>query len=177
MQTDLEHRLSECISWEQPAVGFVNMVMDRLNKAERDNEALQLRITQLEKTQMLHHHALGCTLHLVMDDGVSFSDGCQLFWNLGKPAEVAYETPKHHFVFAMNNHHANATAFVGRYKVVVSQPGNFRTVIRIGQMGEHTTVRQLVDAVNDIPEAKGQKMSHYVQSIALTRPENLFIAF
>ena len=160
-------------NWEEPAAGFVNLLMDRLTKVEADNTALRLRVTELEKTQLLHHHALDCTLHLVLDGRCLFSDGVKLSWHLQDHATTHELLGGCKMTQPLAGAHADATAFVGKYRVKLS-PGYPPSQISMEEMTERTTVQQLVEAVNDMA-AQYNVVNHYVDSISLKAPKLICI--
>lgn len=166
----MQNAVSEQSDWEETSAGFVNMFMDRLVGVEKDNQELRARVAQLEETQLLHHHALDCTLHVVLNARVlSFSDGVQWDWILGGPAHTRrHDSPD--FVPLLGVY-ADATAWVGERTVRVVRQNHDTREICVGETAKRTTVRQLVETVNHLPGIT--EPTYNVDSISFLAPERL----
>ena len=140
------------------------MVIDRLTASEKKNDELQQQISKLEKRQMLHHHALSCTLHLKLDGRAFFNDDKTLVWKIGETPKMTYDIGDKEQ--ELDQEHADATLFVGRHTVFWRQQGARYVVV--GNTAERTTVGEFVTTVNKLAnkeESHAQMPPSFFQKI------------
>ena len=135
---------------EDATAQFVVMLMDRLQKSEKQTSELLRRVRQVESELRLHRQALPLDLHMCLNGTLSFSDGDWISWQPGKAAGLMVqdeesEIPKQ---VELDQAHGNATMFFGQHIVKWQHQLGGCVCFELGKAGQRMMVKEFVDEIN-----------------------------